>query len=118
VIDNLDNESVWCKPSVMEAACEVRPRAWEACGGPLAETERSLPPRDLALLKHSLAEQADATERAFLGHVVQRAATAAVARDGFEIFRDHCLVVEISDLTWSEGCDFPGFTWATSYARR
>jgi hypothetical protein len=49
---------------------------------------------------------------------VQRAATAAVARDGFEIFRDHCLVVEISDLTWSEGCDFPGFTWATSYARR
>jgi hypothetical protein len=118
VVDHLDDATVWLKPSVLDAASEVSRRAHEdgleeieyfaAKGGPpITKEELAQHEQDCARL-----------HRDFLGHVVRRTATAAVASKGFKIFEDHWLVVEVSDLTWSDGNEFPGFTWATSYARR
>jgi hypothetical protein len=118
VVDHLDDETVWLEPSVLDAAGEVYRRARE---DGLEEIEYLAAKSGPPITKEELAQhEQDCAHlhREFLGHVVRRTATAAVARDGFEIFRDHWLVVEVSDLTWSDGCDFPGFSWTTSYARR
>jgi hypothetical protein len=118
VVDHLDDETVWLKPSVLDAAGEVYRRAHE---DGLEEIEYLAAKGGPPITKEELAQhETDCARlhREFLGHVVRKAATAAVARRGFKILRDHVLVVEVSDLKWRDGDEFPGFTWHTSYARR
>jgi hypothetical protein len=79
VVDHLDDEAVWLKPSVLDAAGEVYRRAHEdgleeieylaAKGGP--------PIRKEELAQHE--QDCARLHREFLGDVVRRTATAAVA---------------------------------------
>jgi hypothetical protein len=118
VRDNLDDQTVWCRPSVLDAAREVWRRSWETCGGPLVDKTLGIDRRTKAMVKHALRDQADGMYRDFLGQVVVDAATAAVAHDGFKALENRRLVVELESVEFADAEIFPRYACSAHYARR
>jgi hypothetical protein len=117
VVDNLDNETIWCKPSVMSAAIKVESRYREDALEDLMHlAARGEPMTDAEL--DAIDAEADEARRAFIGMVVTDAAVAAVSKDGFTVLDTNWLVVKLTDVRFVDGEKFPRYKWQANYERR